>query len=739
MSILRPVQSNEPVWLSGFSRLDKLSPDLSPCGGPTPYECRPCVKSGASSTCHSDDSGIDATVNVGPQSPLPEDTDDSEDSTSLDGYRVIIPSRQAARIGRPSSIFRPLSARLFHDMPQGVQNIAETAQLSPSGSCCMAASRDLNYYPHGCATGAKPDDNRFEILSYDQLLRLTEILTRRLPVHSRCASFPVIWVRLCDLFEAVRENLAQFGVPFRDIRLNGGAASYVIGMESSPTYNDIDILISVDLSSDPSAIQKVKTSVLDALMRFLPEDDQPSFPSPWPSHSDLLPAMSSGCSKCSSLSQSTETRDRFSPATETYTVPVTTAKESLILRNGFVPEESMDIIPELRMEGLTNLSDPNTSGTSARGSPQPLPVAGTNLDPTTSNSLTLSSSQNSSTRLSPSTTGSLYVSNLQSPPQSLRPHSISPTSSVGLRESYIYKQFRKYGTNDADCWSLLSLGFPSSQSKVVEFKFVDRMRRQFEFTVDSFQILLDPILSFFQSHPDTEMTPNYYPTVVAESVAGSFSLALHHLKNKLILTKEPEMIRGGGLLKYCRLLVNGYQAPNGIDVCSLERYMSSRFFIDFQDLESQKSKIEAFLANHFLNHEFDEKIEFLKTVYRVVSGSTICLMSYERCQTLNLICGILQQLTQHQIEANRRSALSLDWLTERQNLVIDRVYLGTQLFPVISSASPLRYSCCQCGHGSDGTGITYQLSESAGSGLTEPKLSPITVSDSLRASTRDAL
>lgn len=288
---------------------------------------------------------------------------------------------------------------------------------------------------------------------------------------------------------------------------------------------------------------------------------------------------------------------------------------------------------------------------------------------------------------------------------------------------HLYKQFRKYGTNDADCWSLISLGFPSSQSKVVEFKFVDRMRRQFEFTVDSFQILLDPILSFFRSHAGTETTPHFYPTVVAESVAGSFSLALHHLRNKLILTKEPEMIRGGGLLKYCRLLVNGYQAPHGIDVCLLERYVSSRFFIDFQDLESQKSKIEVFLANHFLNHEFDQKIEFLKTVYRVVSGSTICLMSYERCQMLNLICGIIQQLTQLEMEANRTSTLSLDWLTEQQNLVLDRVYLGTQLFPVISSARPLRYACCHCEQGSGNAVLPTPYCGSVTSESAESKLS----------------
>lgn len=485
-------------------------------------------------------------------------------------------------------------------------------------------------------------------------------------------------------------------------------------MESSPSYNDIDILISVDLSSDPSAIQKVKTAVLDSLMRFLPEEDQPIVPSPWTPNFDFFPSVQNACSRCSRLSRST---GHFSPTMDGYSA-------SYVKESSFLANESLDVVPTLPVTELNTQATFGAARDLARRSLQRPAAATTRPD-----SFSLPTSQTPSATLSKITGDGVYVPGMQSSHPPVRPSSISPTGSIGLRESYIYKQFRKYGTNDADCWSLISLGFPSSQSKVVEFKFVDRMRRQFEFTVDSFQILLDPILSFFRSHPGTEMTPHFYPTVVAESVAGSFSLALHHLRNKLILTKEPEMIRGGGLLKYCRLLVNGYQAPHGIDVCSLERYMSSRFFIDFQDLESQKSKIEAFLANHFLNHEFDQKIEFLKTVYRVVSGSTICLMSYERCQTLNLICGIIQQLTQLEMEANRTSTLSLDWLTEQQNLVLDRVYLGTQLFPVISSARPLRYACCHCEHGSGSAVLPIPYSSSVTSESTESKLSTGVVND----------
>jgi len=42
------------------------------------------------------------------------------------------------------------------------------------------------------------------------------------------------------------------------------------------------------------------------------------------------------------------------------------------------------------------------------------------------------------------------------------------------------------------------------------------------------------------------MSEHFYPTVVAESVYGSFDVAIHHLNNKLIATRNPEEIRGGG-------------------------------------------------------------------------------------------------------------------------------------------------------------------------------------------------
>lgn len=69
----------------------------------------------------------------------------------------------------------------------------------------------------------------------------------------------------------------------------------------------------------------------------------------------------------------------------------------------------------------------------------------------------------------------------------------------------------------------------------------------------------------------------------------------------------------------------------------MERYMCSRFFIDFPDVRIQQSKLENYLYNHFHSSEDRLKHEYLMILYQVVDESTVCLMGHERRLTLGLI------------------------------------------------------------------------------------------------------
>ncbi|XP_069491866.1 terminal nucleotidyltransferase 5C [Ambystoma mexicanum] len=213
-------------------------------------------------------------------------------------------------------------------------------------------------------------------------------------------------------------------------------------------------------------------------------------------------------------------------------------------------------------------------------------------------------------------------------PEGVNKEKISPMT---LKEAYVQKLVKV--CTDTDRWSLISLS--NKDGRNIELKFVDSIRRQFEFSVDSFQIILDSLL-FYYSCSENPMSEHFHPTVIGESVYGDFVAALDHLQNKLIATKNPEAIRGGGLMKYSNLLVRDFKPVDKDEIKMLERYMCSRFFIDFSDILDQQRKLETYLRNHFIGEE-KSKYDYLMILRRVVNESTVCLMGHERRQTLNLI------------------------------------------------------------------------------------------------------
>ena len=206
-----------------------------------------------------------------------------------------------------------------------------------------------------------------------------------------------------------------------------------------------------------------------------------------------------------------------------------------------------------------------------------------------------------------------------------------------MKEAYVKKMVKV--TNKQDTWSLISL--TNEKGRNIELKFVDSMKRKFEFSVDSFQIVLDSLIKL-QEVTEVSISPTLYPSVTAESVYGDFEEARYHLENKLIATKNPEEIRGGGLLKYCSLLCRDFE-PVSKEVQTMEKYMCSRFFIDFKDILSQQHKLESYLQSHSLDSA-EKRYKYLTILYDVVENSTVCLMGHERRQTLRMILDLANQV-----------------------------------------------------------------------------------------------
>ena len=198
-------------------------------------------------------------------------------------------------------------------------------------------------------------------------------------------------------------------------------------------------------------------------------------------------------------------------------------------------------------------------------------------------------------------------------------------------------------------WSLVSLGDSSSNSTTIELKFVDRIRRKYEFTVDSFQILIDSYFNFNKCAEESpvSMSQLFFPSVYALSVYHDYEEALNHLNNRLIHTEAPEEIRGGGLLKYCSLLANGFKPADADKMSRLEPYMCSRFFIDFPTEEVQYEKIEKYVTSRFVQQGMaaQKGVEFLDILYDVVGSCAKCLVESERRKTMGVIMYIRSMLT----------------------------------------------------------------------------------------------
>lgn len=168
------------------------------------------------------------------------------------------------------------------------------------------------------------------------------------------------------------------------------------------------------------------------------------------------------------------------------------------------------------------------------------------------------------------------------------------------------------------------------------------MKRQYQFSVDSFQILLDPLMNIFYLLNCAAIeklrlsSAISLPTLIVLSSYGNFSEALQHLHHRLIAVKAPEELRGGGLFKYCDLIARGFRPSHQSQMKDLQRYMCSRFFIDFRDSSTQEQVLFKYVTSHF-GSDYDVRDRFLRCLHEVISTDTVWLSAFERICFLRTI------------------------------------------------------------------------------------------------------
>lgn len=99
------------------------------------------------------------------------------------------------------------------------------------------------------------------------------------------------------------------------------------------------------------------------------------------------------------------------------------------------------------------------------------------------------------------------------------------------------------------------------------------------------------------------------------------------MRNKVIHIISPESVRGGGFLKYCDLLSQGYtphkswdsrRPDGGQKRTTLERSMHARFCIDFPTYAKVVYQINMYVEAHFRSGKKD-LLRFFNTILRIVN------------------------------------------------------------------------------------------------------------------------
>lgn len=535
-------------------------------------------------------------------------------------------------------------------------------------------------------------DSQSAILTYQQVRRLNELMERRVPIHGR-GSFPTLQLTLSDLIRRVSSKLRSRQVQIHDIRLNGGAASYVLAPENA-YYNDLDLLFITNLE-DESKFDVIRDSVLEVLREFHAEACQGEPDAREHHHHDNHDQKEAG-QRDKNQDESSSQQQSSNHLIGHGQLNECALKEAYVHKMVKVNEDDRWSLISLgfnqnqnQNQNNHNLNNNNNQLNYSRNTTkhqQQQKKANQKQARQFPNSIELKfvdrmrrkfefsvdsfqiildsliefyhfapqakDLATTSRRSSSASSGTGSTSRASSPPQTEAQFKLDCLLELKAAATKGNRAIASTGSESSSsgCSSSSSVVSSSASSLSDEDIELGELEEEEPLEEEDEEVEHEDD-SCLQS--SAVISENFYPTVVGRSEYGNFNEALSHLEKKLIATRNPEEIRGGGLLKYCNLLVKNYKPTNLYQIRKLERYMCSRFFIDFCDLNQQQAKLESYLANHFSDDPIF-KFHYLTILYNVVQRSTVCLMNHELRVTLNMIRDLAYTLNdnqqQHQLQ-----------------------------------------------------------------------------------------
>lgn len=165
-----------------------------------------------------------------------------------------------------------------------------------------------------------------------------------------------------------------------------------------------------------------------------------------------------------------------------------------------------------------------------------------------------------------------------------------------------------------ESWSLITLG--KQGCKTIDIRFVYRSKRSYVFSTDSFEIILDSLLS----------SNNPKKKILVESLYGNYEEAMFHLQSGILCTNQPGQVRRG-ILRYCYELAKG-RMPKPEHRARLEETFVQAFLAEkhicFEDiltkfLQRHSSNSLAFIQNLAdLLAEHENTNSYLKVLHQFI-------------------------------------------------------------------------------------------------------------------------
>jgi hypothetical protein len=66
-------------------------------------------------------------------------------------------------------------------------------------------------------------------------------------------------------------KLREAGLTLKHVKMNGGAASYVISADDQFVFNDLDLIFPMDLNEAQGDFEKVRNAVFQVLLELMPD------------------------------------------------------------------------------------------------------------------------------------------------------------------------------------------------------------------------------------------------------------------------------------------------------------------------------------------------------------------------------------------------------------------------------------------------------------------------------------